>query len=732
MPTDYSLPSSAINPSPTRNDVIYHPELAQLLLTFYALLVVMPHLPLLRTIRQHIGGPAPPDPVGDVLSSHPQMAMRTLAWHVATMWLGWSGPHKEVLRRKYVYDPALDARNGSEGRLKSDVPLRGSDDPFRPEEWLSYWPRLPEHPFASLDTARSLKVRLEVPQADAWILDERLADLSRHEWSIERSRNRQDPSSHAGDGSMALDALPTKFTCRVAEVDQCPLLAQVAGMSLLKEAFIASTTEQGLQTGRALEHAQTTSTLPQIDVFVPTSTSIAALRQLAIHVAARIPVLLSSPPSAGKATTLQELHRLLYEVPSLNNRSSRKPQDIVTINLADKSLDAKNLLGSLTSSPTEPGAFVFAEGSLTRALRYGRWLVLEDIDKASDEVLSTISELVERIRNRAQEAIGGGWGGLAVNGVGVQAGGEWVPASENFMIFATRSFPTSAVQAQSQTNDSAPPLATFFGSQYWSHVWMETPDLAETKVIMEGRFPRLAKEVVEGLVQTWARIAEISNSIYSTSSTGLARTIGLRDLVKWCRRVEQSLPGDIPLSTFAQNPRFQDEVFLDARDIFLRSFPARNVIYDAILEELRTGLDLSQERLDWALQSRVPEVTSNGEKPGSIVHYGRVSLAKGKFRQSSTAKRPYALTKPFLLLLEELAAAVKLQEPVLLVGETGTGKTTAITQLAEMLGHKLTALNLSNQTEASDLLGGFKPINEAEEVARKFTDGGSGHSHSLI
>lgn len=197
----------------------------------------------------------------------------------------------------------------------------------------------------------------------------------------------------------------------------------------------------------------------------------------------------------------------------------------------------------------------------------------------------------------------------------------------------------------------------------------------------------------------------------------------MRDLVKWCRRIEEMLPGDIAITTFSQNPRFQDEVFLDARDIFLSSFPARNAIYDGILEALRTGLEISQERLDWALQSRIPEVTSTGDKPGLTVHYGRVSLTKGKFRHSSNTKRPYALTKPFLLLLEELAAAVKLQEPVLLVGETGTGKTTAVTQLAEMLGHNLTALNLSNQTEASDLLGGFKPINEAEEVARKFEAG---------
>jgi midasin len=397
-----------------------------------------------------------------------------------------------------------------------------------------------------------------------------------------------------------------------------------------------------------------------------------------------------------------------------------RTQDVVTINLADKSLDAKSLLGSLTSSPSEPGAFVFAEGSLTRAIRYGRWVVLEDIDKASDEVLSTVSELVERIRTRAQEVVGGGWGGVTCNGVGVYAGGQWVEASENFMLFATRSVPTSAVQAQLLTAENSSPPPSFFGCQYWSQVWMEVPSLEEIQSIVEGRFPRLSKQIVLDLVQTWADIVDSTSSICSTSTTGLSRSVGIRDLVKWCSRVEAALPTDIAISTLSQNPRFQDEVFLEARDIFLSSFLTRNATYEGVLQSLRVGLDLSQERVDWALKNRVPEVLSGGDKPGSSLQYGRIALKKGKVRErSSASKRPYALTKPFLVLLEQLAAAVKAQEPLLLVGETGTGKTTAVAQLADMLGHNLTALNMSNQTEASDLLGGFRPINEADEIARE-------------
>ena len=54
---------------------------------------------------------------------------------------------------------------------------------------------------------------------------------------------------------------------------------------------------------------------------------------------------------------------------------------------------------------------------------------------------------------------------------------------------------------------------------------------------------------------------------------------------------------------------------------------------------------------------------------------------------------------------------IKNKEPALLVGETGVGKTSAIQFLAEKTGHKLVAVNLNQQTESCDLIGGIKPVN---------------------
>ena len=60
--------------------------------------------------------------------------------------------------------------------------------------------------------------------------------------------------------------------------------------------------------------------------------------------------------------------------------------------------------------------------------------------------------------------------------------------------------------------------------------------------------------------------------------------------------------------------------------------------------------------------------------------------------------------------MEQVCVALKQQEAVLLVGETGTGKTTSVQELAALQGKALHVFNLNQNTDSSDLLGGFKPV----------------------
>jgi midasin len=78
-------------------------------------------------------------------------------------------------------------------------------------------------------------------------------------------------------------------------------------------------------------------------------------------------------------------------------------------------------------------------------------------------------------------------------------------------------------------------------------------------------------------------------------------------------------------------------------------------------------------------------------------------------------------------IMEQILVAVNQSEPVLLVGETGTGKTSAIQYCAARTGNELRVVNMSRQSQASDLLGAFRPIDQVSLVRPVFL-----HFHQLM
>lgn len=78
-------------------------------------------------------------------------------------------------------------------------------------------------------------------------------------------------------------------------------------------------------------------------------------------------------------------------------------------------------------------------------------------------------------------------------------------------------------------------------------------------------------------------------------------------------------------------------------------------------------------------------------------------------------------TKAMQRLFVLVARALKCNEPVLLVGETGSGKTSVCQVYADALRKRLLAVNCHQNTETADLLGGLRPVRnrvtlEAEAV----------------
>ena len=78
-----------------------------------------------------------------------------------------------------------------------------------------------------------------------------------------------------------------------------------------------------------------------------------------------------------------------------------------------------------------------------------------------------------------------------------------------------------------------------------------------------------------------------------------------------------------------------------------------------------------------------------------VVSVGRSTLQRKLSLLPSLHRQPtcqFAFTRPATALLERIAVAVGNNEPLLLVGETGTGKTSAVQYLAELVCKHLVPL----------------------------------------
>ncbi|OHF00142.1 ATPase [Colletotrichum orchidophilum] len=404
---------------------------------------------------------------------------------------------------------------------------------------------------------------------------------------------------------------------------------------------------------------------------VLTSTTTKNLESLAGLLKNPSPILLHGLPGSGKTSLVHEVAK-----------EFGKHSEMVTLHINEQT-DAKMLIG-LYSTDSKPGTFSWRAGVLTTAVREGRWVLIEDLDRAPNEVISTLLPLIER-------------GELLI-----PSRGERIKAANGFRLFGT--------VRSSRGMHGRETLPNLLGMRFWQLLSVQTPTEPELQDIIVGSHPILHK-FAPGILAVYKRLSKpISGNIPLSSSRGMAdRQTSLRDLLRWCRRLGATLSeagcktGEEPVTdTIRMN------MFKEAIDCFVAGIPdvqAKQHLIFGIAEEMH----IPRELVEHHLGNYTPEL----EQTDSLFKIGRCTLRKRKERvnKAALAKKPFASTTHAKKLLEQTAVAVNLGEPILLVGETGIGKTTVVQQLADTLGHKLVAINLSQQSETGDLLGGFKPVN---------------------
>lgn len=458
-------------------------------------------------------------------------------------------------------------------------------------------------------------------------------------------------------GAVSRGSKPPKMVI-VDQTDLCPLVTSVCGV--LVPNLLSRNTDDGAELDE--------------NAFVPTVPSVAVLRRLAENVQNNRPVMLYGKAGAGKTFLINQLARFMAYQDS-----------IVKIHLGEQT-DAKLLLGTYTSGE-KPGTFQWRLGVLTTAVREGKWVVIEDIDKAPTEVLSVLLTLLEKRE------------------LTIPSRGEVIRAKSGFQLISTVRI----------SNDNARnTIPDIIGLRLWRLVGVETPTSADLRNILETKFPLLHSLIGRfiGCYNEVLRIYALPSFI--ALNRGLhPRVISFRDLMKFCSRCNRLLQNEgVSSPQQLLESSIYDSIFAEAVDCFGSAITEQGAL-SPLVSAIGEHLEVPSSRISLFLTKHVPGFHNDG----NVLRVGRAVLAKSASDRALFARKKtghsnaFARTNHALRLMEQIGVSVQMAEPVLLVGETGTGKTTVVQQVAQMMSKKLTVINVSQQTEAGDLLGGYKPVN---------------------
>ena len=406
------------------------------------------------------------------------------------------------------------------------------------------------------------------------------------------------------------------------------------------------------------------------------------------------PVLVCGPAGAGKSSIVRELARMVA------GRSGIDRHDDYLLEIhVDEETDTKTLVGCYTTTEI-PGEFAWRPGALTVAVREGKWVLLEDIDTIPTDIQAA---LVKLLQDRLLPL----------------GNGKVERCHPNFRMFAT-------LTTSGQSTRAGIDNRKVFHEHLWMKVDAKPLPFVELKAIALGAYSGLPEFIVNSILQIFRNLdrsgrddgdyEDDKRPQEPTSSfideVKFERPSSVRDLFKVMSRISRSIIFEKQSTYATENQRLL--CLAETTDVFAGSCPNQEQRRDFIRQYAAPAWGLTGETSVRYIESRTPDM----QRSDNLVRIGRASLDAIKQDELDTDEGTYACTGYTVRMMESIGVCIRQNEPVLLVGETGGGKTSILQQLALISGHELVVQNLSLQTDSTDILGGFRPL-ELRHVARR-------------
>lgn len=395
--------------------------------------------------------------------------------------------------------------------------------------------------------------------------------------------------------------------------------------------------------------------------------------------------------------------------------------------------------------------FEWADGPLTKAMRLGAALLIDEINLADDAVLERLNSVLEpgRTLTLAEKGSGGsGSGGSGGSNADAATrrhsvfGAEVVVAAPSFRVLATMN-----PGGDYGKRELSPALANRFTT-----VWAPPPRAeAELAAMVAARIPNEKEGASSASGASGLLLAFWREHVAASARLGVAPP-PLRDLLAAARLANDLL--GLPGAGASNHPSSA------APSASSSAFSAAEAVAHAVHASLLDGASVCAAGGGGDGEgSAAAEVAREGARALARV-LGSASAAAAADFSSTSSSSPSGATvipalspdgrhwgvPPFLLpvgdappprghrfefsapavarnarrLLRALAAG----RPVLVEGPPGVGKTALVSAVAAAAGRRLVRINLSEQTDVSDLLGADLPVGKARARRREEEEGG--------
>lgn len=362
----------------------------------------------------------------------------------------------------------------------------------------------------------------------------------------------------------------------------------------------------------------------------------------------KVPVLIQGPTSAGKTSVVEYL-------------AKRTGHRFVRINNHEHT-DIQEYVGTYVSDP-DSGKLVFQEGVLVRALRRGDWIVLDELNLAPTDVLEALNRLLDDNRELL-----------------IPETGEVVRPHPHFMLFATQNPPG--------LYGGRKVLSRAFRNRFLEMHFGDVPkDELETILCQRCEIaPSYAKKTVAVFLELQRR--RQAGRVFEQKHAFAT----LRDLFRWGGRGSvgyQQLAED-GYMLLAERARRPDD---------------KATVKDVIEQEMKVKIDeTTLYDFDRLVEAGLPDPRPRSTRPTSTTDMDQA------VEEDTEDQSDLVWTSAMRRLYFLIAAALHRNEPVLLVGETGSGKTSVCQSLALALNTRLHVVGCHQNTETADLLGGQRPL----------------------